>query len=131
MQDWKKILMTIYTPDIGSLWAVPNKVWNNGFAHNKAGEDLHPALVERIAPCKTITHIIPGTTKDYKQGSCVFKIKINQKDPTAITSFFLIKLSMPFTKDTLISLSQGWNGVDVLNEKQLADFKMQLKFCKG
>lgn len=38
---------------------------------------------------------------------------------------------MPFTKDTLISLSQGWDGVDVLNEKQLADFKMQLKFCKG
>ena len=131
MQDWKKILMTIYTPDIGSLWAVPNKVWNNGFAHNKAGEDLHPALVERIAPCKTITHIIPGTTKDYKQGSCVFKIKINQKDPAAITSFFFFFLSMPFTKDTLISLSQGWDGVDVLNEKQLADFKMQLKFCKG
>ena len=131
MQDWKKILMTIYTPDIGSLWALPNKVWNNGFAHNKAGEDLHPVLVERIAPCKTITHIIPGTTKDYKQGSCVFKIKINPKDTAAITSFFLIKLSMPFTKDTLISLSQGWDGVDDLNETQLADFKMQLKFCKG
>jgi hypothetical protein len=131
MQDWKKILMTIYTPDIGSLFALPNKMWNNGFAQNKAGEDLHPALVERIAPCKTITHIIPGTTKDYKQGSCVFKIKINQNDPAAITSFFLIKLAMPFSKDTLISLRNGWNGIDILNEKQLADFKMQLKFCKG
>lgn len=131
MQDWKKILLSIYTPDIGSLWAVPNKVWNNGFATKKAGEDLHPALVERVTPCKTITHIIPGTSKDYKQGSCVFKIKIIEKDPASITSYFLIKLSMPFTKDTLVSLRQGWNGVDVLNEKQIADFKMQLKFCRG
>ncbi len=131
MQDWKKILKSIYTPDMGSLWAVPNKVWNNSFASNKADEDLHPALVERVTPCKTITHIIPGTSKDYKQGSCVFKIKINQKDPTSITSYFLIKLSMPFTKDTLVSLRQGWNGVDILNEKQIEEFKMQLKFCRG
>lgn len=131
MQDWKKILKSIYTPDMGSLWAVPNKVWNNGFASNKADEDLHPALVERVTACKTITHIIPGTSKDYKQGSCVFKIKINQKDPSSITSYFLIKLSMPFTKDTLVSLRQGWNGVDVLNEKHIEDFKMQLKFCRG
>ncbi len=131
MQDWKKILKSIYTPEVGTLWAVPNKVWNNGFASNKAGENLHPALVERVSPCKTITHIIPGTSKDYKQGSCVFNIKINQKDPTSITSYFLIKLSMPFTKDTLVSLRQGWNGVDVLNEKQIENFKMQLKFCRG
>jgi len=131
MQDWKKILMTIYTPDMGSLWAVPNKIWNNGFASSKAGEELHPALVERVTPCKTITQIIPGTSKNYKQGSCVFKIKINQNDPTELTSYFLIKLSMPFTKETLVSLRQGWNGIDILNEKQIEDFKMQLKFCKG
>ncbi len=131
MQDWKQILKSIYTPDVGSLWAVPNMVWNNGFASNKAGEELHPALVERIAPCKTITHIIPGTSKDYKQGSCVFKIKINQKKPATVTSYFLIKLSMPFTKDALVSLRQGWDGVDILNEKQIEDFKMQLKFCRG
>ncbi len=43
MQDWKKILKSIYTPDIGSLWAVPNKIWDNGFASNKAGEELNCA----------------------------------------------------------------------------------------
>ncbi|MBS1631376.1 MAG: hypothetical protein JST10_02270 [Bacteroidetes bacterium] len=131
MQDWKQILKSIYTPDVCSLWAVPNKIWNNGFASNKAGEDLHPALVEKVTPCKTITHIIPGTSKDYKQGSCVFKIKINQKNPASVTSYFLIKLSMPFTKDALVSLRHGWDGVDILNEKQIEDFKMQLKFCRG
>jgi hypothetical protein len=131
MQDWKKILKTIYTPDIGSLWAVPNNIWNNGFASNRAGEDLHPALLERITPCKTITYIIPGTSKDYKQGSCVYKTKINPMDLSCNHSYFLIKLSMPFTIDKLMDLRQGWNGVDVLNEKQLADFKMQIKFCRG
>lgn len=131
MQDWKKILNTIYTPDLGSLWAVPNKIWNNGFASNKAGEELHPALVERITPCKTIAYIIPGTSKDYKQGSCVFKIKIKQNDFNSITSYFLVKLSMPFSKESLVSLNQGWNGIDNLNEKQIEDFKMQLKFCRG
>ena len=131
MQDWQKILKTIYSPDMGSFWAVPNKIWDNGFASNKDEEAFHPALVERVSPCKTIAQIIPGTSKDYKQGSCVFKIKINQKDPASITSYFLIKLSMPFTKETLLTLNQGWNGVDNLNEMQLEDFKMQLKFCKG
>ena len=131
MQDWKKILNSIYTPDIGSFWAIPNKVWNNGFASNKDGDAFHPALVERITPCKTIAHIIPGTSKDYKQGSCVFKIKINQNGPTSIITYFLIKLSMPSTKETLVGLNQGWNGVYNLDEKQLEDFKMQQKFCKG
>lgn len=131
MQDWKKILKTIYTPDIGSLWAVPNKVWNNGFATNKAGDDMHPALLEKITPCKTITYIIPGTSKEYKQGSCVYKVKINPVDMNSCVSHFLIKLSMPFTKENLMDLRQGWNGIDELSEKQLADFKMQLKFCKG
>lgn len=131
MQDWKKILKIIYTPDIGSLWAVPNKVWNNGFATNKAGDDMHPALLEKITPCKTITYIIPGTSKEYKQGSCVYKVKINPVDMNGCVSHFLIKLSMPFTKENLMDLRQGWNGIDELSEKQLADFKMQLKFCKG
>ncbi len=131
MQDWKKILKTIYTPDIGSLWAVPNKVWNNGFATNKAGDDMHPALLEKITPCKTITYIIPGTSKEYKQGSCVYKVKINPVDINCCISHFLIKLSMPFTKENLMDLRQGWNGINELNEKQLTDFKMQLKFCKG
>lgn len=56
MQDWKKILKSIYTTDMGSLWPLANEVWNNGFASNKTGENLHPTLVERVTACKTITH---------------------------------------------------------------------------
>lgn len=82
MQNWKKALRSIYTPEAGTLWAVPNKIWNNGFASNKPGEEFHPALVEKTSACNTITYIIPGTSKDYKQGSCVFRIKINALDPS-------------------------------------------------
>ena len=131
IKDWKNILQSIYTPDIGSFWAVQNKEWENGFAFNKPGEEFHPALVERVSPCKTIIHIIPGTSKNYKQGSCVFKIKINPSDTSPITSFFLIKLSMPMAKESLFNPRRSWNGVDVLNENQIEDFKMQLKFCRG
>lgn len=131
MQDWKKLLRTIYSPDIGSLWAVPNSVWDNGFASTQARADLHPALLERYTPCKTITYIIPGTTKSYNQGSCVFRIKINPTKTNESYSHFLIKLSMPFTKAKLIELQQSWNGIDSLDDKQLQEFKMQVKFCRG
>lgn len=131
MQDWKKVLKSIYTPDIWSLLAVPNKEWNNGFASNKDEGGLHPALVEKVSTCDTIFYIIPGTSKDYQQGSCVFKIKLNQKSAISKISHFLIKLSMPCHREAVISFSRGWDGVDYLSEKQIEEFKMQLKFCRG
>ena len=131
MQDWKQILKIIYTPELGSLWAVPNKIWDNGFASNKTDDQMHPAILEKISICKSITYLIPGTSKSYNQGSCVFKLKLNSLQINAKESYFLIKLSMPFTKEKLLELSQGWDGIEVLNEKQMNDFKLQLKFCKG
>ena len=131
MMNWKKVLKSIYTPEAGTLWAVPNKIWNNGFATNKSSVEFHPAIVEKTSGCNTITYIIPGTSKDYNQGSCVFKIKINALNPLCPHSYFLIKLSMPFTKESLLDLKSGWNGIEILNEKQISEFNMQLKFCKG
>ena len=130
MTNWKIVLINLYCPDVGSIWAAPNKIWNNGFAKEKSGNDLHPAVVERNSPCNSITYIIPGTSKIH-MGSCIFRTRLNPEDTSKVTSYFLIKLSMPYSRAKMNELSQGWNDVYVLDEKQLDDFKLQLKFCKG
>lgn len=130
MTNWKDFLHKLYCPEIGSIWAAPNMIWNNGFAKDKSGHDLHPALVEKNSPCNSITYIIPGTSK-INLGSCIFKTKLNPKDVNNPTSYFLIKLSMPYSRTKMTGLRQGWNDVYVLDQKQLDDFKLQLKFCKG
>jgi hypothetical protein len=38
---------------------------------------------------------------------------------------------MTFSKSDLMALKQGWNGIEQLDDKQLKDFKQQIKFCKG
>jgi hypothetical protein len=130
MANWKEALLKLYTPDVGSIWAAPNKVWDNGFAKGKSGEDLHPAIVEKNSPCNTITYIIPGTSKHHI-GSCIFRVVLNSNDTNKTNSFFLIKFSMPYSKSKMAQLSQGWNNIHKLSETQLEGFKMQLKFCKG
>lgn len=131
MKDWKQILYDIYAPDVGSVWAAPNVIWTNSFASNKLETDYHPSVVGKLSCCKTNCQIVPGTSKDYRKGSCVFKIKINESDPTCPQSYFLIDLWMTFSKSDLLTLKQGWNGIESLNENQLKDFKQQIKFCKG
>lgn len=131
MKDWKQILFDIYTPDIGALLAAPNNIWSNSFAANKADTDLHPVVVGRVSSCKTNCNIVPGTTKAYTIGSCVYKVKLNPVDPSCPLSYFLINLWMTFSKSDLLKLKQGWNGVTILNDDQLKDFKQQIKFCKG
>lgn len=130
MKDWKQILFDIYTPEIGSLYAAPNNIWTNSFAKNKAETDFHPSIVERNSSCKTVSYIVPGTTKDHK-GTCVYKVKLNPLDATCPNSYFLLIFSMAFSKSDLLKLKPGWRGILCLNEQQLKDFKLQIKFCKG
>jgi hypothetical protein len=130
MANWKQVLFDLYCPDVGSIWGAPNKIWENGFANGKPGDDLHPAIVEKNSPCNTITYIIPGTSKIHV-GSCIFRVLLNQNDINKVNSYFLIKFSMPYSKSKINQLIQGWNNVINLNEEQLKDFKMQLKFCNG
>jgi hypothetical protein len=113
MKDWKQILYDIYAPEIGSIWAAPNGIWANSFASNKSETDYHPSLVGKVSSCRTSCQIVPGTSKDYRRGSCVFKENLNTSDPTSPLSYFLIDL---------------WIN---LNEEQLKAFKQQIKFCKG
>lgn len=131
MKDWKQILYDIYSPEIGSLWAVPNGIWTNSFAANKSESDFHPAVVGRISECKTNCNIVPGTTKDYRKGSCVYKSKVNSLDNNCPLTFFLIDLWMTISKSELLKLKVGWNGIVRFNDDQLRDFKLQIKFCKG
>jgi hypothetical protein len=131
MKDWKQILYDIYAPEVGSIWAAPNGIWNNSFASNKSETDYHPSLVGKLSTCKTICQIVPGTSKDYRKGSCVFKVRLNSVDPSYPISYFLIDLWMTFSKSDLMALKQGWNGIEQLADKQLKDFKQQIKFCKG
>lgn len=131
MKDWKQILFDIYAPEVGSIWAAPNGIWTNSFAANKSEKDFHPSIVGKVSTCKTSCQIVPGTTKAYRMGSCVFKIKLNPAVPNFPLSYFLIDLWMTFSKSDLLTLKQGWSGIDNLNDAQLKDFKLQIKFCKG
>lgn len=131
MKDWKQILYEIYAPGIGSIWAAPNGIWTNSFASNKSETDYHPSVVGKVSTCKARCQIVPGTSKDYRKGTCVFKVKLNQGDLDCPFTYFLIDLWMTFSKSDLLTLKQGWNGINYLNEGQLKNFKLQIKFCKG
>jgi hypothetical protein len=131
MKNWKQILYDIYTPDTGSIWAAPNGIWTNSFASNKPETDYHPSVVGKVSACKTSCQIVPGTSKDYRKGTCVFKIKLNTIDPDCPLSYFLIDFWMTFSKSDLLTLKRGWNAIDNLNERQLKDFKLQIKHCNG
>lgn len=131
MQNWKQILSNIYTPEIGSLWVAPNGIWNNSFAANKDREDCHPTVVGKVNTDDISCRIIPGTTKEYQKGSSVFTVKINPTDSDCPVSNFLIKLWMTYNNSDLLKLNRGWDGMDSLNDTQIEDLKLQIKFCHG
>lgn len=137
MQDWKQILSNIYSPEVGSIWVAPNSIWKvpkdnaeNTFAHNKTGNGFHPAVVGKLNSDSKSCQIIPGTTKEYQRGSCVFKIKITS-DIECPNSYFLIKLWMSYSFKDLQKLHRGWRGVDSLNNTQTKELRLQIKFCYG
>jgi len=131
MKDWTKILYDIYDPEVGSIWVAPNGIWTNSFASNKSKSDYHPSVIGKVSSCKTNCKIVPGTSKDYRKGSCVFNVKLNNVGLSYPDSHFLIDLWMTFNKSDLLTLKQGWNGIHNLNELDLEKFKQQIKFCKG
>jgi len=126
--DYLDALRRIYQPDVGSIWKAPNNIWTNNFSKNKAPEGFHPSIVEKIKQDNVSVQLVPGTRKEYQRGSCVFKVDL-KKDGEY--SFFLLKLSMPYLIEELLNIGRGWNGIDTLNEKQLINFKLQIKFCRG
>ncbi|MDR1883314.1 MAG: hypothetical protein LBR26_11125 [Prevotella sp.] len=133
MQDWKQILSSIYLPEVGSLWTAPNGIWNNFFASNKDKDkdDYHPAVVGKVNADKVSCRIIPGTTKEYQKGSSVYKVKLNPDKRDCPTSNFLIKLWMTYNNNDLVKMQRGWNGVESLNQLQITELKLQIKFCTG
>jgi hypothetical protein len=131
MLDWKQILSNIYCPEIGSLWTAPNGIWNNSFASNKDKNDCHPTVIGKVNADNISCKIIPGTTKEYQKGSCVFRVKLKSDDYDCPFSHFLIKLWMTYTNSDLLRLKRGWNGIDSLNESQVEGLKLQIKFCTG
>jgi hypothetical protein len=131
MKNWKQILIDVYTPEVGSILAAPNRIWTNSFAANKPKKDYHPALLGKISNCRTSCNIVPGTSKEYKKGSCVYKVKLNTTDSNWPLSHFLIEYWMTINLDDLLNLKSGWNGIKRLNESQLKDLRQQIKFCRG
>jgi hypothetical protein len=65
--DYKSLLASIYSPDIGSLWCVSDGIWETGFAANKSSSDFHPALVGKIEPTGSSCRLIPGTSQEFKK----------------------------------------------------------------
>lgn len=131
MQDWKSVLYSIYTPNVGSIWGVFNGFWSNSFAANKPTHELHPGLVGKVNPNDAFCKLVPGTTKDYRKGSCVYKVCLNTMDPACPTSYFLIDLWMTVNNSDLYKLKRGWDGINDLDKQQLSDFIQQIKFCRG
>jgi hypothetical protein len=126
--DYIEILRSIYRPDVGSIWKAPNFIWQTGFARNIDGDSFHPAIVERIKADNFSVQLAPGTSVNYNKGSCVYKIDLAND---GIITSFLLKLSMPYTINSLLDLERGWNGVDQLDEIRLKEFEWQIKICKG
>jgi len=125
--DYSKTYALIFTPE-GSLWKAPNRIWTTGFAKNKSPEEFHPSIVQKIRRDNYTLQLAPGTSRSYKQGSCVFKIKLRTD---LITSYFLLMLSMPYVIDDLLMLRRGWKNINELNYQQQKDLIWQLKMCKG
>ena len=126
--DYKKILKRLYKPEVGSIWKAPNSIWKNSFAMNKSPKEIHPSIIEKLKQDGVSVQLTPGTTKEYQKGCCVFKVDLRENGKC---SYFLLKLSMPYIIDDLLDLERGWDGIDILNEKQLIDFHWQTKMCKG
>lgn len=112
----------------GTLWRIPNKIWESGFAKNKPGDDFHPGLVGRMRKDGITVSLIPGTSKDYRKGSCVFKTRLT---PLSRRSYFLLKFSMPVLIEDLEAYPRGWNNTTMLNDRQQKDLRLQIGFCKG
>jgi len=72
--------------------------------------------------------LTPGTSTP-KRGSCIFRIDFTKEQNH--TSFFLLKLSMPYSKNDLLNLDRGWSGVEELSSEQLEQLKQQKKLCYG
>jgi hypothetical protein len=126
--DYLGILKKIYKPEIGSVWRAPNRIWTNKFARNGNPELIHPSIVATIRQDNVSVQLAPGTTREYCEGSCVFKVDLN--DNGTITHF-LLKFSMPFAIDDLLDLDRGWHDTDDLSEQQLIDLNWQKEICRG
>ncbi len=126
--DYLEVLRSIYKPDFGSIWKAPNCIWTTGFAKNVAQSECHPAVVEYMKSDNVSVQLVPGTSVDYNKGSCVFKVDLASNGKL---SYFLIKLSMPYSMSSLLKLKRGWDGIQDLSEDQKKDFLWQIKICKG
>lgn len=120
-----QVLESIYKPTVGSIWSAPNSIWDNGFAYDKAPTDYHPSVVVSVDKAGQISQLAPGTSSR-RTGKCVFRTNtLNQN----INSFFLLKLSMPYTKNDLLQLDRGWSGVSDLNGNEVVDLVKKVKTC--
>lgn len=124
--NYYEILRELYTPEFGSIWKAPNKIWSTGFAHNKSREDLHPTVVARVHTDNSTVNLVPGTSKNYRRDNCVFSVKLNEGGRT---THFLIDLSMPSTVEEVKQLDRGWDGVYELNDEQKAQFSSWSARC--
>lgn len=128
IMDFYEALKKLYVPQFGSIWKAPNRIWTSGFARGANGEHIHPSIVEKIYKDNVTVTLVPGTSKDYQRGSCVWKadLSVNSRK-----TYFLLKLSMPYHIDDLKDNERGWDGIDELDNEQKSDFNRQIKFCRG
>jgi len=114
------------SPKWATLWRVPNRIWDNGFAPNKKGDALHPGLILQKNPDNISCKIIPGTTKEYNVGKCVFKTRLR---PDLRNSYFLIDKRITISNEDILGFQHGWSSVTELNEDQKDGLYRQARVC--
>jgi hypothetical protein len=123
----KELYKELFVPEVGSIWKAPNRIWTTNFAKNNNSDQFHPSIIEKVYHDGISIQLAPGSSKNYRKGKCVFKVILkNQK----ITSYFLLKLSMPYLIEDLIILKRGWNSIEKINGNELKRFNWQIKICK-
>ena len=125
--NYYEALKKLYTPQFGSIWKAPNRIWTSGFARHSTKNKTHPSVVEKIFKDKITVSLVPGTSINHL-GSCVFKAELTNDE---IITYFLINLSMPYHVDNLKDLDYGFRDIYELTQVQKENFKRQIKFCRG
>ena len=114
------------TPDFGSIWKVPNKIWGS-FAREKDPEGLHPGVISSKDRNRYTYQLTPGTSSK-SGGRCVYKTIFTSQEKK---SYFILKLSIPITKTRLLELGRGWCGVDDLSSDDIERLKDQIFKCNN
>lgn len=115
----KELIISIFGPELGSLWKIKNKTWKSGFASKNDPEGCHPGLVISEAQSKFTYQTAPGTKKPHFKESNIFRVKLDPINRPDLESNFLLYLAEAIHKKEFLKFESGWWGKFILDEDDL------------